>query len=50
MERRHKDILRQNFPLSFQSKMVVVLEIEDDYRFNDPELVNILTNCLAEYL
>jgi len=50
MEQRHKEILCQNFPLSLQNKEVMVLDIEDNYRFNDPELVEILTICLSEYL
>jgi predicted protein tyrosine phosphatase len=50
MERRHKEILCQNFPSSLQNKTVVVLNIEDNYRFNDPELVEILRTGLSEYL
>lgn len=42
MEYRHKAILTQNFPSAISKKTVLVLEIEDDYRFNDPELIEIL--------
>ena len=48
MERKHRDILKQRFDLT--AKELVVLDIEDDYQFNDPELVGILRVALVEYL
>lgn len=48
MERKHRDILKQRFDMS--GKKIQVLEIEDDYQFNDPELVQILQIALVEYL
>jgi predicted protein tyrosine phosphatase len=50
MEQRHKDVLGQLYPHLLKNKPLTVLDIEDNYRFNDPELVNMLTVCLAEYL
>jgi predicted protein tyrosine phosphatase len=50
MERRHRDILRQKFARDIAGKTMVVLDIEDNYPFNDPELVAILRTALAEYL
>ena len=50
MERKHRDILKQNFSSSLLSKQLFVLDIEDDYRYNDPELVEIFKACLADYL
>jgi len=47
MERKHRDILKQRFDLS--GKELVVLDIDDNYQFNDPELVEILRVTLAEY-
>jgi predicted protein tyrosine phosphatase len=38
MERHHKTRLRERFP-ELRSSTVVVLDIPDDYRFMDPELV-----------
>lgn len=49
MERKHKDILKQNFENSPFPK-IVVLNIEDNYKFGDPELVEILKTQLAAYL
>jgi predicted protein tyrosine phosphatase len=50
MEQRHKDILRQDYPQLLRDKNITVLDIEDNYRYNDPELVAMLTASLAEYL
>jgi predicted protein tyrosine phosphatase len=50
MERKHRDILKQNFPSSLLSKQLIILDIEDDYRYNDPELIEIFKTCLADYL
>lgn len=48
MERRHKQLLSQRLELS--GKQIIVLDIEDNYQFNDPELIAILRNVLSEYL
>jgi predicted protein tyrosine phosphatase len=50
MERKHKEILKQNFHSSIANKQVIVLDIADDYNFGDEELVVILKNALADYL
>jgi len=48
MEYKHRDIIRQRF-LVRKGKMAV-LDIEDNYEFNDPKLIAILRAALAEYL
>jgi predicted protein tyrosine phosphatase len=48
MERKHLDIIRKRFLLTDQ--VTVVLNIEDNYQFGDPELIEILKICLTEYL
>jgi predicted protein tyrosine phosphatase len=50
MERKHKDLLKQRFPLAFADKEIIVLDIEDNYRFGDEELVGILKEALKGYL
>ncbi len=47
MERKHRDIIKQKFSLAGQQ--LIVLDIEDNYLFNDPELVEILRVALGEY-
>jgi len=48
MERKHRDLLKLRFELS--GKSIVVLDIQDDYQFNDPELIALLLNALIDYL
>jgi predicted protein tyrosine phosphatase len=48
MEYKHRDIIKQQF--SIRHIQLVVLNIEDDYHFNDPELVEILKAGLVGWL
>jgi len=50
MERRHRQILTSFFPLAIAQKSIIVLDIADDYRLNDPELIDMLQLSLADYL
>ena len=48
MERKHKELLEKNF--GSNRKKIKGLNIEDNYQFGDPELIEILKAQLAEYL
>ncbi|OCX51205.1 protein tyrosine phosphatase [Mucilaginibacter sp. PPCGB 2223] len=48
MERKHRDLIKQRFTST--GKELIVLNIEDNYPFNDPELVEILQGLLVDYL
>jgi predicted protein tyrosine phosphatase len=50
MERKHKELLSQHFSTSIRDKKILVLEIDDKYQFNDPELIEILKATLTNYL
>jgi len=50
MERRHRDILKRRFASAVAGKEMVVLDIEDNYQFNDPELIALLQDTLVDYL
>ncbi len=50
MEKRHKQRLQQKFDDILQDKEVIVLDIADDYKFMDKELVEILKESLSVYL
>lgn len=50
MERKHRQLLQQRFANEIDTKQVVVLHIEDNFQYNDPELIAILRIVLAEYL
>lgn len=48
MEYKHRQILKDRF--EFPSKKVTVMDITDEYRFGDAELVVLLQQALADYL
>lgn len=48
MERKHLDIIRRRFDVTKQE--LIVLNIEDEYQFADPELIELLKMSLINYL
>lgn len=50
MERKHKQLLQQRYQNELTGKSVLVLNIEDIYQYNDPELITILRTALHQYL
>jgi len=50
MERKHRKILEHNFSEALTDKSIIVLAIDDNYQFNDPELIDILRISLQDYL
>ncbi len=50
MEKKHKQKLEQKFPSALEGKKVVVLDIEDNYKYMDEELVEMLSVGVAPYL
>ncbi len=49
MEQLHGEFIRENFPESFSIKKVYCLNIPDDYLFNNPVLIELLSpkiNCV----
>jgi predicted protein tyrosine phosphatase len=50
MERKHQQILKQRFPRAIADKPLIMLDIEDNYRFGDEELISILKTALQDYL
>ncbi|MDZ7879403.1 MAG: protein tyrosine phosphatase [Saprospiraceae bacterium] len=50
MERKHRDRLKQKFGGEIRDKTVITLNIPDDYKFMQPELIEILEKRLAEYI
>lgn len=42
MERKHAQRLRADFPEAVQFKDLVVLDIPDDFKFMDPELIKLI--------
>ena len=50
MEKRHTDRLREKFTDELTGKRLINLRIPDRYLFQDPTLVDLLRQRLAEHL
>lgn len=50
MEQKHKSRLLAQFPRALQYKGMIVLDIPDDYRYMDEELIEILKVSVVPYL
>lgn len=50
MERKHLERLQQKYVDLIADKPIVVLNIPDHYAYMDEELIDILTNRLADYI
>jgi predicted protein tyrosine phosphatase len=50
MEKRHKQRLIEKFPEEIKNKKIVVLDIEDNYKYMDPELIEIIKKSVEPYL
>jgi len=47
MERRHADIIRQNFPRDAEGCRIVNLRVPDEFEYGDPALVQMLREAVA---
>jgi len=50
MEKKHKTRLENKFGSLLDSKEVITLDIQDDYKYMDPELIEILKTSVIPYL
>lgn len=50
MEKKHRDRLREKFGSVTGEKEIVILGIQDDYKYMDAELIEILENSVSPYL
>jgi protein-tyrosine phosphatase len=50
MEKRHKQLLQERFSYLLGGKKVVILNIEDNYRYMDEELIETLNTSVMPYL
>lgn len=48
MEKKHKDFLQRTFP-SIVHKKVTILDIVDDYKFMDEELIEMIKLCVENF-
>lgn len=50
MEKRHKHRILENFPFETEQKQIIILDIQDEYKFMDPELIEELKTKVGQYL
>ena len=50
MEKRHRDRLKEKFGSVTDTKEIIILDIQDDYKYMDPELIEILQTSVSPYL
>lgn len=50
MEKKHKQRMRENFPIETERKEIVVLDIPDEYKYMDKELIEELKSKIDEYI
>jgi predicted protein tyrosine phosphatase len=50
MEQKHKQRIRSEFPGEMKFKEIHVLDIPDEYRYMDAELVELLQECVPSLL
>ncbi|OCB73164.1 low molecular weight protein tyrosine phosphatase family protein [Flavobacterium glycines] len=50
MEKLHKEKLLLNFPTETKKRKIIVLEIQDNYKFMDKELIEEIKTSVSSYL
>jgi predicted protein tyrosine phosphatase len=50
MEKKHLRRLKDKFQIEIMNKSIICLDIPDDYRFMDEELIEILESRVSEYI
>ena len=50
MEKKHKARLSEKFPEALLEKVIIVLDIPDEYQYMDPELIETLRTSVEPYL
>ena len=50
MEKKHKQRMQENFPSETDEKQIVILNIPDEYKFMDQELIEEIKTKVAEYI
>lgn len=50
MEKKHKQRIQEKFPQDSEGKKIVVLDIPDEYKFMDEELIDEIKAKVNEYI
>jgi len=50
MEKKHKERLLHKFPIDSQEKQIIILDIPDEYKFMDAELIDEIQTKVKPYI
>ena len=50
MEKKHQQRLFDKFPVEIKNKKIIILDIEDEYKFMDEELIEMIKLSVDPYL
>ena len=50
MEKRHREQLRERFPMVISNNNLVVLNIPDEYQYMDDELIETIKSSVAQHI
>ncbi len=50
MEKKHKERLLNKFPIDSQQKQIIILDIPDEYKFMDTELIEEIQTIVKPYI
>ncbi|MDQ3111707.1 MAG: protein tyrosine phosphatase [Bacteroidota bacterium] len=50
MEKHHRERIEERFPVATSNKKIIILDIPDDYKFMDEELIEMLKLEVEPYL
>ena len=50
MEKKHKQRMVDKFPVEIKNKKIIILDIEDEYKFMDEELIEMIKLSVDPYL
>ncbi|WP_447769723.1 low molecular weight protein tyrosine phosphatase family protein [Sphingobacterium faecium] len=50
MEKHHKEKIIQQFPNETQSLEIIILDIPDEYKYMDPDLIEEIQNSVSYYI
>ena len=50
MEKKHKQIIMENFSFEAEEKSIIILDIPDDYQYMDQELIEEIQTKVEPYL
>jgi predicted protein tyrosine phosphatase len=50
MEKKHRERLSEKFQHALHNKKIIILDIEDNYQYMDPDLIDTLKTSVIPYL